>query len=335
MSDGARDLLVGVDLGGTNMTIGVLDARGKLLGKAKRKTKAKLGQDAVITRIVGGIDRACLDAGVARDRVRAVGIGAPGPVDAAAGTVIKSGNLGWTDVPLRDLLASAAGVPVVVDNDVNVAAYGEVTLGAARGHRHAIAVWVGTGVGGALIMNGAIFPGSFHTAGELGYTIVVPEGGPGSRTLEEHASRSGMTIAIRRLMPSHPDSHFHRLLAESDPTDPIGSSVIAEAYAAGDELARAVVHHSADTLGLAIANWITVLSIDAVVLGGGVIESLGEPFVGRIRERFDQCVFPPRCRRCELLISELGDLAGVHGAAMLASASVTGSSHSTGEGQKP
>lgn len=318
MSALPRDLFIGIDLGGTNMTIGVVDARGELLGKAKRKTKARLGRDAVITRIAEGVDRACAKAGVTRERIRGVGIGAPGPVDIERGTVIKSGNLGWTDEPLRDLLASQLGVPVILDNDVNVAAFGEVVLGAARGHRHALAVWVGTGLGGALILNGQIFPGTFYTAGEFGYTIVIPDGGPGGRTLEEHASRSGMTVAIRRLMPSHPDSAFHRLLRDCNPADPIGSSVIADAYAEDDELARSVVHHAADVLGLAIANWITMLSIDAVILGGGVVESLGEPFVARVRKRFERWVFPARCRECQLLVSELGDLAGVYGAAMLA-----------------
>jgi glucokinase len=314
--DGA--LYVGIDLGGTNMTIGVLDARGTLLGKAKRKTKAKVGRDGVIERIAEGVDRACADAGVARASLRAVGIGAPGAVDVRRGTVIKSGNLGWEDVSLRDLLATALGIPVALDNDVNVAAYGEMTLGVARSHEHALAVWVGTGVGGALVLDRAIFQGSFFTAGEIGYTVVLPEGGPGATTLEDHCSRTAMTVAIRRLLPSFPESAFHGLLKDHDPLDPIGSAVIAEAYGREDELARRVVHHAADTLGVAIANWITMLSIDAVILGGGVTEALGKPFVERIRRKFDRWVFPAVCRRCELLVSELGDLAGVYGAAMLA-----------------
>lgn len=319
-----RELLVGIDLGGTNMTVGVLDAQGTLLGKAKRKTKARLGRDAVVARIAECVDRACADAGVDRGRVRAAGIGAPGPVDVERGTVIKSGNLGWTDEPLRDLMASALGVPVALDNDVNVAAFGEVTLGAARGHRDAIAVWVGTGVGGALILGGSIFTGGFCTAGEIGYTVVDPAGGPGSRTLEEHASRSAMAIAIRRLLPSYPDSALHELLKDEDPADPVVSSVIAKAYRRGDALTRSVVHHAADTLGLSIANWITMLSIDSVILGGGVVEALGKPFVSRIRRRFEQWVFPARCRRCDIVAAELGDLAGVYGAAMLARRQVTG-----------
>ncbi|MDZ4753438.1 MAG: ROK family protein [Phycisphaerae bacterium] len=312
---------VGIDLGGTNMSVGVTDARGKLLGQAKRKTKAQLGRDGVIARMVGGVQRACNDANVSIDDVAAIGVGAPGPIDVNAGVVIKSGNLGWEHVPLRDLLAAALNRPVALDNDVNVAAYGEATIGVARGREHLLAVWVGTGIGGALVMHRAIFHGSFFTAGELGYTIVIPEGGPGARTLEQHSSRTAMAAVIRQLLPSFPDSAFHGLLKERDssgPADPVASSVIAEAYAARDELALRVVHHAADVLGLAIANWITVLSLDTVVLGGGVTEALGRPFLERVRRTFDRSVFPAQCRQCEICLSDLGDLAGVFGAAMLA-----------------
>jgi glucokinase len=316
---GASDeLYAGIDLGGTNMTIGIVDGRGTLRGRAKRKTKAKVGRDGVIARIAEGVDRACADAGVPRTALAAAGIGAPGAVDAERGIVIASGNLGWSEVGLRDLLATALGLPVVLDNDVNVAAFGEITLGVAQKSRHALAVWVGTGVGGGLVFDRRIFQGNFCTAGEIGYTVVVPGGGPAGRRLEDHCSRSAMTAAIRRLLPSRPTSRFHELLHDHDPDDPIGSGTIAEAYASDDELAREVVDHAADTLGVAIANWITVLSLDTVILGGGVTEALGEPFVARVRASFDRHVFPAVCRSCSLLVSELGDLAGVYGAAMLA-----------------
>jgi glucokinase len=312
------ELYAGIDLGGTNMTIGIVDGGGALRGRAKRKTKAKLGRDGVIERIAEGVDRACADAGVPRSALAGAGIGAPGAVDGPRGVVIASGNLGWSEVGLRDLLATALGVPVALDNDVNVAAYGEITLGVARKRRNALAVWVGTGVGGGLVFDRRIFQGDFCTAGEIGYTVVVPGGGPAGSRLEDHCSRTAMTAAIRRLLPSRPASRFHDLLRDHEPDDPVGSGTIAEAYAAEDELAQEVVHHAADTLGVAIANWITVLSIDTVILGGGVTEALGDPFVARVRRSFDRCVFPSVCRSCSLLVSELGDLAGVYGSAMLA-----------------
>ncbi|MFO0827282.1 MAG: ROK family protein [Phycisphaerales bacterium] len=323
----APDLVVGIDLGGSNMSIGVVDENGRVLGRAKRKTKATLGLDAVLSRIVEGVLRACADANVTLGDVRLVGIGAPSGIDVPNGVVIRSGNLGWEDVPLRELLEQGVGRQVVVDNDVNVAAWGEYSIGAARGRRHALCVWVGTGVGGALILNGELFHGTYWTAGEVGQTIVAPNGPPGASTLEQQCSKIGLWTAVRRLLPFHPNSVLHALLREAvaedgggDPMSPLGSSVLAKAYQQDDELATKVIDYSADVLGVAIANWITVLAIDTVVLGGGVTEALGKPYVQRIRKSFERHVFPDVCRKCSLVTGQLGDDAGVIGAAMLARA---------------
>ena len=133
MSDRKRQSnapVVGIDLGGTNFTVGVVDSKGRLLGQDRRKTKAHQGRDAVIDRIVESVGDACRDAGVKPEEVGAVGIGAPSAIDWDEGVVINAGNLGWRNVPLREILRKRFGVPVVVDNDVNVAAWGEHVLGA-------------------------------------------------------------------------------------------------------------------------------------------------------------------------------------------------------------
>ncbi|MDZ4831097.1 MAG: ROK family protein [Phycisphaerae bacterium] len=315
--------VVGIDLGGTSMSIGVVDARGHVLGRAKRKTKASLGRDAVIARIVEGVSRACDDAKVALADVYAVGIGAPSGIDVPNGVVIRSGNLGWENLPLRAILRDALGKPVVLDNDVNVAAWGEFAVGAAKGREHALAVWVGTGVGGALVLNRRLFHGTFWTAGEIGQTIVTQNGAPGATTLEQQCSKVGISISLRRLLPFHPDSALHMILKEREElaaSEPMSNSSVATAYHGGDELTTMVVEHAADTLGLAIANWITMLAIDMVVLGGGVTEALNAPFVKRVRKSFQHHVFPDVCRGCDIVTSVLVDDAGVIGAAMLARA---------------
>jgi glucokinase len=137
-------------------------------------------------------------------------------------------------------------------------------------------------------------------------------------TVEDICSRTGIVNAIRRLLPMHPESVLHRLISEkSDETGSIGSSTIARAYEKDDELARKVVDKSAEFLGVAIANIVTMLSIDCVVLGGGVTEALGEPFVSRVRRSFDRTVFPSVLRKTDIVASSLNDDAGVFGAAML------------------
>ena len=326
-------LVVGIDLGGTNMQIGVVDARHRLIGRSGKKTKAREGAEAVIERIVRGVHEACEDAGVQIADLDGVGIAAPGAIDIPRGIVLEAPNLRWYDYPLRDVLRKKFKRPVVVDNDVNGAVWGEFCLGAARPHDHhpaselcsgdVLGVWVGTGVGGGLVINGQLFHGEFFTAGEVGQTVLFPDGKKGRRTMEDFCSRTGMARTIALRLKDHPKSILHKI---TEGTGKItGSKQLAKAYRAGDRLTREVVHEAAHLLGIAIANFITVLSVDTVVLGGGVTEALGKPYLHRIQKSFRKDVFPKRCADARLLMTELKDDAGIFGAALLARAELDGS----------
>ncbi len=309
-------LVVGIDLGGTNMQIGVVNSEHAIVGRCKRKTKADLGRDAVIKRICEGVRRACDDAHVDLHDMVAVGIGAPGAIDIPRGVVLEAPNLKWNDVPLKDLLLEELDLPVIVDNDVNVAVWGEARLGAGQGRGDMLGVWLGTGVGGGLVLNGRLWHGTTFTAGEIGQTVITPGGPPGLLTVEDHCSRTGMSHILRKLMQTDRESILHRLVEEADGA--IGSKILAEAVEAKDGLACRVVDHAAEMLGIAIANWVTVLSIDTIIIGGGVTEALGEPFVDKIRPIFRRYVFPGRLRDCLIITSRLEDDAGLLGAALLA-----------------
>ncbi len=303
------------------MTVGVVDSSHKVLASVKRKTKAALGCDAVIERIVGTIERACTMAGVELSKIDGVGIGAPSAIDFEEGVVINAGNLGWKHVPLREILEKRLDVPVVVENDVNAAVWGEVKLGAAKSASDVLAVWVGTGIGGGLVLGGEIYRGSFHTAGEIGQMILNPRGGVGRRTLEEHCSRLSMVRAMETIVGFYPQSKIRDAFAvrgEDGMTNMIGSSAIAECYEGCDELVVRVIDDSAELLGIAIANAVTLLSVRTIVLGGGVVDALGKRYVERVRESFEWHVFPSTLRKCHLVVSELGSAAGVLGAALLA-----------------
>jgi len=289
--------VIGIDVGGTNMQIGVVDESNALIGRAARRTQAARGLEHVIGVIESGVDAACAAARIRRDDVAAVGVAAAGAMDVPRGVVISSTNMGWYDVPLRDMIAARLGLPVVLDNDVNGAIWGEHQLGATRGQGDLLGIWVGTGIGGGLVLNGSVYRGDLFTAGEIGHTILEPGGAPGARTVEDLCSRTG----------------FQRQLSSD-----LDTLKLARAYEAGDEQVAAVIDAGAAYLGVAIANMVTMLAVPAVVIGGGITEELGKPYLERIRASFEESVFPPENRRCVLSMTELAADAGLLGAALLA-----------------
>jgi glucokinase len=308
--------VVGVDLGGTNMQIGVVDAHGAIIASRRQKTRATEGRDAVIARMVKGITKACDEAKTTIEDIAAFGIAAPGAIDMPHGIVLEAPNLGWTDTPLRDILAEKLRRPVVVENDVNAAVWGEYVFGAGRGCTDLLGVWLGTGVGGGLILNGRVHHGPLFTAGEIGQNVALIDAPEFHRTVEDLCSRTGISRIIEARLSEHPDSILHEITGGTGRI--AGSKKLARAIAADDPLAVAVVARAAVVLGTSIANWVTTLALDRVIIGGGLAEALGAPFIRDIRKRFEADVFPARNRVCELRLTELLDDSGLLGAALLA-----------------
>jgi glucokinase len=311
-----RQPVIGIDLGGTNMQFGVVDETGRITGRARGKTEARRGRDAVVENLAAGSEAACRDAGMGLQDVGAVGIAAAGAIDIPRGVVIEAPNLGWTDLALRDLLEDRLGRPVVLDNDVNGAVWGEHCLGAGRGRQDLAGVWVGTGIGGGFVLRGRLYYGGFFTAGEFGHQVLRPDERPGRRSVEDLCSRTGMVRTLEAMLPDHPGSLVSRLRGQG--AGPIGADIIAAAYGAADGLVVQVVNEAADLLGVAIANMVTLLSLRTVIVGGGMTEALGEPYLARIRESFAQTVFPRRLAACELRMTELAADSALLGAALLA-----------------
>ncbi len=289
--------VVGIDLSATNLQFGVVDADNAIVGRARAKTQADQGRDHVIANVCAGVRAACDAAGITVDDVAAVGVAAAGAIDIPRGVILTAPNLHWQDVPLRDILAAELGRPVALDNDVNGAVWGEYHLGAGRGKGDVLGVWVGTGIGGGLVLDGGLYHGDRFTAGEIGHTVIDPVGKPGARTVEDLCSRT----ALKRVLGAQ-----------------VTTAALAEAYHAGDPATCDVVNRSAELLGIAIANWVTLLSLDAVIIGGGITEALGEPYVKNIRASFDRDVFPDELRSCEIAVTTLAADAGLLGAALLA-----------------
>lgn len=315
---------MGVDLGGTKILAAVVDAEGSILGMAKKKTKGDLGPDGVIRRIVDVALEALAAAKISVKALDGVGVGAPAPVDYDTGVVYSAPNLpGWDEIPLGPRLAQEFGVPVRVDNDVNLGTLGEWSLGAGRGCQHMVGIFVGTGVGGGIVIDGKLHRGYRYAAGEIGHMVVQPDGplcGCGQRgCLEAFASRTAIERSVRSgLAEGRPSMVTDLLNAEKDR---LTSGVIRQALQAGDPLMTEAVGQAQRYLALLVANLVNALDPQMVVFGGGVVEALGDAFLQPIRDMAQPSYLQKRgAGQISITPAKLGDHAGVLGGAALISA---------------
>lgn len=309
--------VIGVDLGGTNIQVGVVNEKNQIVARSKSKTHAEKGSDSVIERIVKTVQDAIDESKLKPAQIAGLGIGAPGTVNVKKGIVQTAVNLRWNNFPLCKHLTKHLKMPVTLDNDVNVGTWGEFVAGAAKTRQgDLLGIFVGTGIGGGLVLNGQLYAGDFGTAGEIGHVVLHANGTLGRRTLENAASRTNIVRLITDLIRANHPSSIGK--ATDDDLDNIRSKALAEALSKKDPLTTEVVKQAATYVGIAIANTVTLLSLSNVVVGGGMVEAAGNTFVDWVRESFEANVFPPDLKKCNIMASKLGDDAGVIGAADLA-----------------
>ncbi|MFO7696174.1 MAG: ROK family protein [Anaerolineae bacterium] len=320
-----RNLAVGVDLGATSLYAAVVDVdSGERLGEEKAKSRAELGADAVTGRVVRVIKRAISKAGIKKAQVVGVGVGVPGPVLTDQGLVLSLTNMGptWKQYPLGARLAESLGLRVIIDNDVNVGAVGEHRFGAGRGTQDMIAMFVGTGVGGGVIINGRLHTGFRGSAGEVGHMIVQADGelcGCGERGhAEAYASRTGIEKAIQSALDGGETSIIPELMNSGKRTS-LTSAVLERAYEAGDAVTVRAIREAQRYLGLLIASCVNLLDPEAVVIGGGMVERMGESYIMPAREvAYQHFLNKNDMDKVRILAAELGDASGAVGAAVLA-----------------
>jgi glucokinase len=312
----------GVDLGGTKVLAVVADRKGKVLGESKRATPAVGGPAAVVQEICSAVDTAARAAKVPVGKLAGIGVGSPGAVSAASGTVQGAANLPGFErpVPLAALVGEALGVKRVrLDNDVNVGTVAEHQFGAGRGFDNLLVVFSGSGVGGGLVLGGRLHPGAHGAAGEIGHMVVV-EGGevcPCGRRgcLEAYAGRVAMERTARAAAAAGRRTELLAIQERRSRTR-MTSGVFAEALALGDPLAHELVERAVQALATAIASAVNLVDVEAVLIGGGLGDRLGEPFVRRVQTAMAPHLFV-RPSPVEVLPCALGDLAGALGAALL------------------
>jgi glucokinase len=309
----------GVDLGGTKIQ-SVVVSEGVVVGQARHQTP-KTGADDVVAEIVASVSAALADAGATGTDLRAIGIGSPGSVDVATGHVSKAANVpGFMhDVPLGPAVSAAfGGTAVIVDNDVRMAVIGEYRRGSGRSFRDVLGVFVGTGVGGGLILDGVLRHGRGN-AGEIGHTTVKPGGRRcGCQRLgcvEAYAGRMSIELTARHRMAKGQKTKLFEIM-ERKGRDRVTSSVIADALDQKDRLTIELVDEAVDALGTAISNAQNLLDLEAVIVGGGLGDRLGEPFVRRVEEAMAKNLRLPELPPV-VLPTELGDLSGAVGATVV------------------
>jgi len=318
---GKETYIVGVDLGGTKILAGLFDSSLECIGTAKVSTKAQRGLDTVLSRIERCVRDAVDEADLSLKQVRGVGIGAPGAVDFSSGTVLFAPNMdGWKDVPLKKELEKRLELPVFVENDGNISVLGVHVVELKGKPRHVIGIFVGTGIGGGLIMSGELFSGFNHTAGEIGHMIIDvngPKCGCGSRgCFEAVASRTAIFQRIKEGIKDGEKTLLTEMLG-SDLED-LRSGDLRKAIRRGDKFVGKVIEQVAEYIGIGVANLVNVLGPEVVVLGGGVMEALADEMTAVILKTAKEHAMPGTLKNVDILVSKLGDSAGITGAAVLA-----------------
>ncbi len=313
--------IVGVDLGGTKIMAGALSEDGtRHLAMRSVATNADQGSEAVVERIIGAIEGVILDTIAETDASRrdfiGIGIGAPGPLDRERGIVVVAPNLGWSNLPLRDLVSSRLKLPVTLDNDANCATVGEWWQGAAKGGHTVIGMTIGTGIGGGIIIEGQLFHGASDVAGEIGHTTIELNGRlckcGNYGCLEAYASGPAIATRAREVLVREESASMLPALVQGE-LERITAQTVYDAAAQGDAVAHEIVRDTARYLGAGLANLLNTLNPDTVVVAGGVTaagDALFVPLRAEVRRR----AFRPAVEACRIVPAELPGTAGVVGA---------------------
>ncbi|HEX9890126.1 MAG TPA: ROK family protein [Nitriliruptorales bacterium] len=311
---------VGVDLGGTNVVALVLDQDDQVLGRTTMRTPRTEDRGAVLEVMEAAIHDALSRADLSIGQVDAIGVGTPGVV--VDGSVGGASNVaGWYErFALSTHFAEQVGIPVRVSNDVNAAAIGEHRLGAGQGYEDVLVIFVGTGVGGGLILQGELFEGKFGGAGEFGHTVVVRGGAvcPCGRRgcVEAYAGRRAMAQKAERLVAAGRETILFDVMDAQDKNRP-SSGVFRDALDKGDPMAADLIDEAVEALGAGVGSAVNLLDVELVVIGGGLADKLAPQFIGRIEAAARPHLFlqPPHVGFAP---AALGDQAGALGAALLA-----------------
>jgi glucokinase len=307
--------VIGIDVGGTNLRAvlaDVVDGRVHIIDRRVAHTEADHGPDDGVVTLTAMIEELLEKHQWQAGDVGAVGVAAPGPTDPVRGVLLTPPNLPkWRNAPLREMLEKPLGIPVHLENDANLAGWGEFIQGAGRGCRHLLYVTVSTGIGGGIVIDGQLYSGASGTAGEVGHVTLDPDGplcNCGSRgCLEAMASGTAIARMARERIAAGAASSL-------SPAADLQATDVAHAAEQGDALAQAVMQETGTYLGLGLGGLVNILNPEVLVLGGGAVQS-GEPLLAPMRRALQARAFPSAFDGLRVEVAQLGQDAGLIGAA--------------------
>ena len=303
-----------LDIGGTKVLGAIFDEDRQIVYRLKKKTKEGGDTTENVEQVIVSVVEEMIEAsGIDRGSFSAIAAAAPGVIDQENGIVLTSANLPWENYDIKSAVQSQTGIPFFIGNDVNVGVLGEYRYGAARGYKNVVGFFVGTGMGGGLILDGELFTGNKFKAAEYGHMILEPEGplcSCGQRgCLEAFSSKKGMSAYILQQAARGRAS----ALADSIENGVFKSKKLKKALAAGDTVAMEAVDRACHYLAVATGNMINTISPDVVIYGGGVIEAVGELFLEKISAEVDKYCMPSIRSTVELKLAALGDDSVIYG----------------------
>ena len=310
---------IGVDLGGTNIAVGVISEDLKIVGRGSVKTRAPRPAEEIFDDIKAAVDLAMADAGIKAEEVISVGVGTPGTVNKNTGYIEFANNLDFKQVPAKEMLEERLKMKVFLDNDANCAALGEAVAGSGKGSKNFVAITLGTGVGSGIIIDGKIINGANFAAGEMGHMVICVDGEQcncGRRGCwESYASATALIAQTKDAMKHNQDSVMWQLV--NDNIDDVNGRTAFDAMRLNDEAGKAVVDKYIYYVATGIINIINALQPEFICVGGGIAnekETLLEPIRKHVmRERYSHYA----TKQTEIVSAELGNDAGIYGAALL------------------
>ena len=311
---------IGVDIGGTNVKIALVDEKGAIAYSNSVPTRAEMGYEYTIQNIISTIKDSLKESKNDISDIGGIGFGLPGQIDSINGIVRLLPNIpSWVEVPLAKIVQSEFNIPVKLDNDVRVATLGELNFGAGKGCKNLICLTVGTGVGSGIVLNGQLVRGASMTAGEIGHVIVESHNGEicgcgATGCLEAYASGPSVVKMANEYIAGGKSTKYKEIAAGSE----ITPYIVYEAAKQGDAVAKRIFTIVGEYLGVALVSVVNLLNPEKIIVGGGVGQA-GDLILDPIREAIKKRCIPTSAAAVEVVPAQLGESAGVVGASLLIS----------------